>query len=66
MTNDNASVQATMQQRQDDYFVAMDEGYEAGTEPLPQWYYEKPLAMLTLKERAYWFGREMKAVEEMK
>lgn len=55
----NTDVQKELDRLRVEWDTGMQEGYDAANTPLPRWYFDKPPAMLTARERGHWFGREL-------
>lgn len=60
---ENTHVRAETERLQAEFNAGMDEGYDKALLPLPGWYFEKTLTMLTARERGYFFGRELRLQE---
>ena len=61
----NAHVQGETDRLDTEYNAGVEAGYEANPNQLPEFYYSKPIYLLTARERGYFFGREIK-LQEMK
>lgn len=61
---ENHRVQAERQRLRDAFSDGMAEGYYDAAKPLPSWYFDRPLARLTARERGWWYGRETRTQEE--
>lgn len=60
MTRPNDNVTKELQHLEEEWQAGIDEGYSQNPNTLPEWFFRKPVSMLTARERGYVFGRELK------
>lgn len=63
MVIENAHVRAETERLRHEFDEGMVEGYDAGVNAIPDWWFRVPVGNLTARQRGYFCGRQARLIE---